>query len=59
MYKEYILAGINWDPNLEGAEVDSIDLALQLVQEVKRQGKELTFRFYKNPEDFEKMLLGF
>ena len=57
MYKEYILAGINWDVNLEGSEVDSIDLALQIVQEAKRQNKELKFKLYKNQADFEKMLL--
>ena len=57
MYKEYILAGINWDPNLEGPEVDSIDLALKIVQEIKKQGKELKFKLYKNQMDFEKVLL--
>ncbi len=57
MYKEYILAGIDWEPNLEGAEVDSIDLALKLVQELKRQNKDMKFKFYKSLDDFEKMLL--
>ena len=57
MYKEYILAGINWNPNLEGAEVDSIDLALKLVQESKKQNKELVFKLYKSQAEFEKMLL--
>ncbi|MBC7389190.1 MAG: DUF2750 domain-containing protein [Opitutaceae bacterium] len=57
MYKEYILAGIDWNPKLEGAEVDSIDLALKLVQELKKQKKEVKLKLYKNLADFEKMLL--
>ena len=57
MYKEYILAGINWDPKLEGPEVDSIDLALKILQECKRQSKELKFKLYKNSDDFEHVLL--
>ena len=57
MYKEYILTGINWNPKLEGAEVDSIDLALKLVQELKKQNKDVKLKLYKNLDDFEKMLL--
>jgi len=57
MHKEYILPGINWDENMDGKELESLDLALQIVQELKRQGKELTFKLYKSQTEFENMIL--
>ena len=54
MYKEYILAGINWDENMEGKEIDSLDLALQIIQELKRQKKELRYKLYKNQASVNK-----
>lgn len=57
MYKEFILVGINWDVNLSGKELESLDLALQILQELKRRGKQLVFTLYKSQAEFEKMLL--
>ena len=57
MHKEYILPGVNWDEQMDGKELESLDLALQIVQELKRQGKELKFKLYKSQAEFEKMIL--
>lgn len=56
MFKEYILAGTNWDADLEGKEIDPLDLALQIVQELKRQKKQLKFKLYRDLAEYEKML---
>ena len=57
MYKEFILAGINWNEKMEGKEIDSLDLALQIIQELKRLNKELKYKLYKNQADLEQVLL--
>jgi len=57
MHKEYILPGVNWDKDMDGKELEALDLALQIVQELKRQNKELTFKLYKSQAEFEKMIL--
>ena len=57
MFKEYILAGTNWNPSLEGKEQDPLDLALQIVQELKRLKKSLQFKLYRDLAEYEQMLL--
>jgi hypothetical protein len=57
MYKEYILAGINWNEQMEGKELDSLDLALQIIQELKRRNVQLKYKLYKNQAELERVLL--
>lgn len=57
MHKEYILPGVNWDENMDGKELESLDLGLQIVQELKKTGKELTFKLYTSQAEYEKMIL--
>jgi hypothetical protein len=56
MYKEYIMAGTNWDSDLFGKEIEPLELAFKILDELNRQGKKLKYKLYKDQIEFETML---
>jgi hypothetical protein len=46
MANDDTLAGINWDSNMFGKEVDTIELALEVSQYLISQGKTIDFLKY-------------
>jgi hypothetical protein len=56
MYKEYIMAGVNWEADLFGKEVEPLELAFLILDELKAQGKTLQFKLYESQQEFETLL---
>lgn len=50
-----LIIGTNWDPAMYGMEVHPIELALELVDELKAQKKKITFRHYESLAEYEQM----
>lgn len=57
MYSDALLLGANWDENLNGREVEPLEVALDVVQELKSQGKTLEFTQYDSQQEFEEQLI--
>lgn len=56
MYGDALLLGANWDTDLTGKEAEPLEVALDVVNELKTQGKTLEFTQYDNLEDFEEQV---
>ncbi len=56
MYREYIMVGVNWEADLFGKEIEPLELAFLLLDELKVKGKELKFSMYKSQHEFETLL---
>lgn len=48
-----LLVGTNFDQNMFGFEVEGYELILELVEELKKNKKELEFQKFENLEDLE------
>ncbi len=50
-----MLVGTNWDENLTGEEINPIELALALIEEIKTTGKQVEFEDHDDMADYEEM----
>lgn len=57
MYGDQLLLGPDWDGNLSGREMEPLVVALDVVNELKHQGKSLTFTQYDSLEEFESQVI--
>lgn len=53
MNSDGIIAGTNFDNNLLGSEVEPLELILDIIEELKKNGKTLEFRKFDSIEDLE------
>ena len=53
MHNDNILVGTNWDANMFGKESHPLELALEIIDELKLKGKQLKLTQYEGIEDFE------
>jgi hypothetical protein len=53
MDNDNALAGTNWDSNLFGDEVEPLELALEILAELKAKNKKVNFQNYAGVEAFE------
>ncbi|MBF9254288.1 DUF2750 domain-containing protein [Pontibacter sp. 172403-2] len=56
MYGDALLLGADWDTDLTGKEAEPLEVALDVVNELKAQGKTLEFTQYDDQEDFEEQV---
>lgn len=56
MYHDYCLAGINWDRNMFGMEVEPLELALQILETLAQKGKELSLAQFNHPAELKAQL---
>lgn len=52
MAEQATLAGVNWDANMFGMEVDALDLALEVLSQLKAMQSAITFLNYKSIDEF-------
>ena len=57
MYSDALLVGPNWNTDLTGKEVEPLTIALDVVQELKVQDKNLTFTQYDSQQEFEEQVI--
>lgn len=57
MYGDALLVGTNWAADLSGKEVEPLEVALEVVQELKAQGKTLEFSQYESQQEFEEQVI--
>lgn len=57
MYSDALLVGANWDAALNGKEIEPLEVALDVVQELKAQEKTLEFTQYDSQEEFEEQVM--
>ncbi len=48
-----LLVGVNFDSNLFGYEAEPLELALEVIEELKKNSKSLILRKFDNLEDME------
>ncbi|GHA59987.1 DUF2750 domain-containing protein [Pontibacter akesuensis] len=56
MYGDELLVGANWDKNLVGKEAEPLVVALDVVTQLKAQGKTLEFTQYDSQQEFEEQV---
>ena len=52
MAENNVLAGINWDANMFGKEVNALELALDILEQVKTTGLDIKFLNYESVDAF-------
>lgn len=57
MFEEVALAGINFNENVHGEEIDPLDLVLGVIQELKQQNTSLKLNHFDSLDDIKKMAL--
>jgi len=57
MYGDALLLGADWDNDLTGKEAEPLEVALDIVNELKAKSKTLEFTQYDNLEDFEEQVI--
>ncbi|MBC5991487.1 DUF2750 domain-containing protein [Pontibacter cellulosilyticus] len=57
MYSDALLVGANWTSDLSGKEVEPLEVALDVVQELKAQDKTLEFTQYDSQQEFEEQVI--
>ena len=53
MYSDGLLVGTNWDPNMFGKEIEPLELAVEIADEVIAKGKSLNLNKYKDIVDYQ------
>lgn len=48
IYHDGLVVGLNFDENMVGYEILSLELVLKICNEIKKTGKKLTLKKYKN-----------
>lgn len=56
MNNDGLLVGINFDSNLFGYEAEPLELALKVIEELKKNGKSFILRKFDNLEDMENQI---
>lgn len=56
MNNDGLLVGINFDSNLFGYEAEPLELALEVIEELKKNDKSLILRKFNNLEDMENQI---
>ncbi|QCR21735.1 DUF2750 domain-containing protein [Pontibacter sp. SGAir0037] len=56
MYGDNLLLGANWTSNLVGTEKEPLEVALDVLEELKEKGKTLEFTQYDSQEEFEEQV---
>ena len=56
MYYDGTIAGINFDQNLFGFEIDTLDLALDIIRELKRCNTEIELLKFESLDDLESQI---
>lgn len=54
MNNDGLLAGIDFNADLNGSEIEPLELALELVKELKSGNKTIAFETYDSLADLEK-----
>ncbi|ARS35106.1 DUF2750 domain-containing protein [Pontibacter actiniarum] len=57
MYGDELLVGANWDANLIGKEAEPLVVALDVVTQLKAEGKTLEFEQYDSQQEFEDQVI--
>lgn len=57
MFEEVALAGINFDQDVHGEEIDPLDLVLSLVQQLKQQDPNFKLQHFDSLDDIKKVAL--
>ncbi|MEJ8801897.1 DUF2750 domain-containing protein [Pontibacter sp. H249] len=57
MYSDALLVGPNWAADLSGKEAEPLEVALDVVQELKEKGKTLEFTQYDSQQEFEEQVI--
>ena len=57
MYDDELLVGADWTTELQGKEVDPLVVALDVVQELKQQGKEINLEQYDSLSELEEQII--
>ncbi|MEJ8755505.1 DUF2750 domain-containing protein [Pontibacter sp. H259] len=57
MYDDGLLVGTDWTSELQGREVDPLVVALDVVQELKHKGKEITLEQYDSLSELEEQII--
>jgi len=52
-----VMIGTNWDQDMVGKEMEPVELAIDIIAELKATGKTLSFSHYKDLAEFEKSTL--
>ena len=52
MAENNVLAGVNWDANMFGKEVNALELALDILEQVKTTGLDIKFLNYESVDAF-------
>lgn len=52
MADDNVLAGINWDANMFGKEINSLNLALDILEQLKKIGSAIKFANYSSIQIF-------
>jgi len=55
-YNEGYLVGTNWDADMNSKEIEPLDLALEITEELLRQGKDLPLKKYPSIQDFHQQV---
>lgn len=56
IYSEGLMIGTDFDKNRFGYESDSLELILDIVNELKNLGKEIEFKKFENLDDLEEQI---
>lgn len=57
MYGDELLVGVNWNPDLTGREVEPLEIAMEIISQLKEKGKSLEFTQYDSQEEFEEQVI--
>jgi hypothetical protein len=52
MFEDELLVGVDFDEQLEGLELDPLDLILELCEELKKNGSKINFEHYADIDEF-------
>jgi hypothetical protein len=53
MHNDGLLVGTEWDSEMNGMEAEPLDLALDILKELKNQGKHIPLQKFAEPEELE------
>lgn len=53
MYGDNLLLGANWTEDLTGREAEPLDVAMDVINQLKEEGKTLEFTQYDSQDEFE------
>ena len=58
MYNDNFLVGTNWDANMFGVESEPLLLALEILAELRKKNRAISFSKYNDLDDFESQILS-